>query len=114
MGHILTAARASGRSTLDVDLLSNEAGPEELLTEPVQRSIRSYRQQLPRLVTSSGSDPAFVAAASLKVEFDLAVSAPLPQRPSFLKSPYVCTVRIQDDQGKLYESVLTGWWFPES
>lgn len=113
MGHILTAAWTSGRSTLEVNLLSHQASPEELLTDPVQRSICSYCEYFLRLVTSSGSDPAYVAAASVRIQFDLAASTPHPKMTAVLQSPYVCTVRLQDDQGKVYESALNGWWYPE-
>jgi hypothetical protein len=113
MGHILNAARQSGRSTLEVDLLSAQTSPEELLTPPVRRAVEMYSARFRSLVTASGSDPSFVTAARLKLEFDISVAEPVHRGSQLHQSPYVCSATIEDDHGKLYESVLTGWWFPE-
>jgi hypothetical protein len=113
MGHILSAARQSGRTTLEMDLFSAQASPEELLTPPVRRAVETYSARFRSLVTASGSDPSFVASARLKLEFDISVAAPAHRGSHLHQSPYVCTTTIEDDHGKLYESVLTGWWFPE-
>jgi hypothetical protein len=113
VGHILNAARQSGRSTLEVDLLSAQTSPEELLTPPVRRAVEMYSARFRSLVTASGSDPSFVTAARLKLEFDISVAEPVHRGSQLHQSPYVCSATIEDDHGKLYESVLTGWWFPE-
>ncbi len=97
MGHLLKAARTTGMSRLDVDLLSGIASPKALLLKPVAYSVDAYCQDLSSLVRRSGSDIAFVRSASLSVEF----------------SPYTCAVRIEDDRGKTYESDLKGCWYPE-
>ena len=113
LGHILTSARDTGRSELTVDLLSGEAGPEELLTEPVKRAVASYVLRFPDLVRSSGSDRQLVTSAMLTLKFDTSISNARRRLPE-PESPYVCTVRIQDDLGKVYETRLTGWWYPET
>ena len=113
MGHLLSAARYSGEKKLDVDLLSGVAGPKSLLVEPVALSVESYCRDFPDLVTRSGADPSFVTSASLQVEFDTSISYPVHRGSRLEKSPYVCTVRVTDDRGRLYESVLRGWWYPE-
>jgi len=113
MGHLLTAARASGASSLHVDLLRGEGTPAELMIGPVAGSVMDYCASFPSLVQRSGSDIAFVQAAELNLDYDLAVSRPYRLFPSVIESPYVCLVTIQDDRGRYYESRLTGWWFPE-
>jgi len=113
MGHLLTAARSSGASALRVDFLTANATPEALLTSPVKRSISDYCSSFPSLVQRSGSDPAFVSAADMDLEYDLSVARPIRNHQKVLESPYVCTVRITDDRGRRYESRLTGWWYPE-
>ena len=113
MGYILNAARQSGRTTLEIDLLSAQASPEELLTPPVRRAVETYSARFRSLVTASGSDPSFIAAARLKLQFDISVAEPVRHASHLHQSPYVCTTTIEDDRAKLYESVLTGWWFPE-
>lgn len=112
LGHILNAARQSGKSTLEIDLLSRHATPDELLTPPVRRSVQGYCDRFPQLLRSNGSDPTFVRAARLKLEFDISISRS-HRATSFTESPYVCTTTIEDDRGKIYETVLDGWWYPE-
>ena len=114
MGHLLKAARTSGMSRLDVDLLSGIASPNGLLVKPVARSVDAYCQDLSSLVRRSGSDMAFVRSASLSVEFDISISRPYSRAPQLSESPYTCVVRIEDDRGKIYESELKGWWYPET
>ena len=113
MGHLLSAARDSGQTTLKVDLMSGSAGPHELLVSPVAQSVKSYCDDFRDLVKRSGADPAFVASATLQVEFDTSVELPLHRGSQIKQSPYVCTAILEDDRGKTYESRLTGWWFPE-
>src|SRR5216683_4438934 len=114
MGHLLKAARTTGMSRLDVDLLSGIASPKALLLKPVAYSVDAYCQDLSSLVRRSGSDIAFVRSASLSVEFDISISRPHSRAPNLSESPYTCTVRIEDDRGKTYESDLKGCWYPET
>ncbi len=111
-GHLLNAARASGRSGLRVNLLTGEAEPPELLVAPVRRSVKWYCDDFPGLVARSGSDSRFVQAAELRVSFDLSMSRPT-KWSGLAESPYVCEVEITDDRGKLYVGKNEGWWFPE-
>lgn len=114
MGHLLKAARTTGMSRLDVDLLSGIASPKGLLVKPVAISVDAYCQDLSSLVRRSGSDMAFVRSASLSVEFDISISRPYSRAPHLSESPYTCAARIEDDRGKIYESELKGWWYPET
>jgi hypothetical protein len=113
MGHLLRAARTTGMSRLDVDLLSGIASPKGLLVKPVADSVDAYCQDLSSLVARSGSHMAFVRSARLSVEFDISISRPYSRAPHLDESPYTCTVRVEDDRGKIYESELKGWWYPE-
>lgn len=114
MGHVLTAARATGKNRLDVDLLSGEASPDELLTDPVRRAIAGYHERFPRLVERSGADMSFVTKANLSLEYDASVSRRVAHFPRRSESPYRCHVALVDDRDHIYEVTLTGWWFPET
>lgn len=113
LGHILNAARRTEKATLEIDLLSGEARPPELLIPPVRQSVTFYCTDFPNIVERSGADMSFVAAARLKLEFDISVSQPIHRGSPLALSPYVCTTTIEDDRGKIYESVLRGSWYPE-
>lgn len=113
MGNLLEAARATGQTALRADLLSGEGSPPELMIPPVAQSVRSRAEWFPRLVESSGADMEFVRSALLKVHFDISKEKPVHWSPSVLQSPYTCTVRIEDDRGRVYESSVEGWWAPE-
>ena len=113
MGHILTAARETGEATLTVDLLSGHIEPEDFLREPIVSSIAHRCADLPKLVERSGSDPAFVAAARMTIEFDLNTERPVPHAPHLSASPFVCTVSLTDDRARTYEAVRKDWWYQE-
>ena len=112
MGHLLNAARKSGISTLQVDLLSSEAKPRELLPPPVAASVESYTARFPELVRANGSELSFVARATLTVTFDASRTREVSGTP-FVESPYKCVVELVDHRGKDYGVTLTGWWYPE-
>ena len=114
MGHLLTAARATQKNTLRVNLLTGAASPPELLVSEVASSAAACAADLPELVRRSGSDIAFVSAAEMVVSFDLAVTRPAQIAPRSLESPYTCTVSLTDDRGRLYSAQVTGWWFPSN
>jgi hypothetical protein len=114
MGHLLKAARTTGISRLDVDLLSGIASPIGLLIKPVADTIDAYCQDFSSLVVRSGSDMAFVRSARLSVEFDISISRPHAAASHLDGAPYTCNVRVEDDRGKIYASELKGWWYPET
>ena len=113
MGHLLNAARHSGKTTLQINLLTGESGPKELLIKPVALSVKSYVQSFPDLVVRSGSAMSFICAAELRLSFDIGVAKPIRGIPHILESPYTCEVSIADDRGKAYSTTLSGWWYPE-
>jgi hypothetical protein len=112
LGHLLNAARVSGRKELHVDLLTGQTEPPQLLVPPVERSVQRYCGDFLGLVDRSGSDRTFVQKAKLRISFDLAVSRPT-NWPSLMESPYVCEVVINDDRGKTFVGKNEGWWYPE-
>jgi hypothetical protein len=114
MGHLLKAARSSGASKLDVDLLSGVATPQALLAWPIAASVESYCLDFRGLVERNGSDVSFVRTAVLSVEFDISISRPYSKAPDLRESPYTCVATIEDDRGKTFRSELKGWWYPET
>jgi hypothetical protein len=114
MGNLLEAARVSGRDTLHADLLTGRGNPPELMTPPIAASLKARAEWFPRLVESSGADMDFVQSADLTIRFDTSVERALHRDPAILESPYTCTVRIEDDRGRVYESSVEGWWYPEN
>jgi hypothetical protein len=113
MGHLLTAARKTESNTLLIDLVNQMSSPVELLTPFVAESASQYIQNFPSLVVSSGSSCDLIKAATIRITYDLSVTKPHPNHPRLLESPYTATGRIVDDQDKVYETTLTGWWYPE-
>ena len=76
MGHLLRFARQTRRDTLTIDFVSGEAGPSELLQEPISQAPSRYTEFFWDLVQRHGSDRSLVRDASLTVKFDLSVDAP--------------------------------------
>jgi hypothetical protein len=112
LGHLLNAARATGRNDLHVNLLTGEAEPVELLVAPVARSVKWYCSDFPGLVARSGSDLSFVQTAKLQVSFNTAISRPTKWL-HLMESPYACEVAVTDDRGRVYIGKNVGWWYPE-
>ena len=115
LGHILTAARRRppGVQILTADLLTGNAEPADLAPPPVAQSIASYARRLPDTVVRSGSDMAFVRAATLRVTFDTGVERAHQRFSHLIESPFVCEVSILDDQGRQFTGRVSDWWFPE-
>ena len=76
MGHLLNAARATGKPALDIDLLTGKATPPELMSPEIARSVAGYADDFADLVRRSGSDISFVTRADMRVTFDLAIRRP--------------------------------------
>lgn len=114
MGHILTAALETGKTRLDVDLISGHVEPEELLRDPIVNSIAYRCADFPRLVERSGSDPTFVTTAHMSVEFDIAREQPVAQAPHSKTFPFVCRVSLTDDRGRTYQAVRRDRWYQEN
>jgi hypothetical protein len=113
MGHILRFARHTGRDTLTIDFVRGEAGPPELLAEPISDLPARYTEWFWDLVQRSGSDRALVQDATLKLRYDIGTKRPHHSAPQFIESPFICDVRITDVRGKDYLAHFDGWWRPE-
>jgi hypothetical protein len=113
MGHILRLARQSGVDTLTIDFVKEEAGPPELLAEPISEIPGRYTQFFWDLVRRQGSDRSSVRAATLVLRYNLAINRPLHRNPALMESPYECDVRITDTRGKNYAAHFHAWWSPE-
>jgi hypothetical protein len=113
MGHILRFARRTGRETLTIDFVKREAGPPELLAEPVAEVPARYMEWFWKLVEQQGSDMSLVQSATLTLRYDIATQRPHSSAPQFIESPFVCDVRITDTRGKDYMAHFDGWWYPE-
>lgn len=113
MGHILTAARETGKARLDVDLLSGQIEPEDFLRDPIVSSMAYRCADFPKLVERNGSDPAYVATANMTIELDIETEQPVPHARHLRQSPFVCTVALTDDRGRIYQAVRKDWWYPE-
>ena len=113
MGHVLRLARRTGRDTLNIDFVTGEAGPPDLLVPPISGVPARYRQFFWDLVRRHGSDSSLVKTASLTLRYDITVERPLRGRSEVTESPYVCDVRITDTRGKEYAAHFQSWWYPE-
>jgi len=113
LGLLLTEMRKTGLNKLEVDILKNKSEPKELLTRKISKSIGYWTRWFPQLVEDSGSSMDFVKSAEMTIEFDLTLSRPYPHDNRFIENPYVCGIKIIDDNGKEYLKEQKGWWFPE-
>jgi len=113
MGHLLRLARSTGRNTLTIDFVKREAGPSELLREPISNVPARYIEWFWESVQRQGSDRSLVQNATLTLRYDLSVEVPHPKQPRMKGSPYTCDVRITDVRGKAYVAHFDGWWCPE-
>lgn len=113
MGHLLRAARATGRGRLEYDWLTGRGSPKELLVEPEQEALTSHRADFPSLVARNGSTMEMVKEARLTIDFDLTIARPAAINSTLLESPFSCSTTIVDERGRTYVASVDGWWFPE-
>jgi hypothetical protein len=106
--------------------MTDEAGPPELLREPISEMPRWYTKMFWDMVASSGSDRALVQSASLKLRYDLSsnrwkrvpdLALRIQNDPEnqsecavFEETPYQCDVLIVDTRGKRYSAHFEDWW----
>lgn len=112
LGHLLKQARLTNLNKLDVDILTNTASPDGLLTKPIQDSINHWCKWFPGLVKSSGSTMDYVSKATMSIQFDLNITRPYKDT-HLLESPFTCEIKITDDRGKEYKHIFSDWWYPE-
>jgi hypothetical protein len=113
MGHVLRAARATGKDKLEVDFLSGVADPPELLVPSVKESIEWYCKTFADFVNRSGSNIQLIDSAKMTLKYDLKVTRPHPREPRIIENPYTCDVVIIDNRQKDHSAHFEGWWFPE-
>ena len=112
MSHLARAAVATGIAELRVDLLTGEATPLELVTDPVRESIEERRRWFSKHAESHGVNPIAVSAATMTIQFAV-------ERQNYLKFsgwpdswelPFRCVVTIDDDRGGRHQGVVAKWW----
>jgi hypothetical protein len=113
MGHILRAARTTGKETLELDLLTGFAEPMELIVEPVRETLDWYSKTFPDFVNRSGSDIKLITSAKMTIHYYLAKERLYPRGPKYIENQYCCDVVIIDNRNKEHSAHFEGWWFPE-
>ena len=113
MGHILRAARSTGKEKLEIDLLTGIAEPIELLVEPIRESLVWHSKTFPDFVDRSGSDINLINSAKMTVQYTLGIERPYPHDHKYIENPYTCDVVIIDNRNKEHSAHFEGWWFPE-
>ena len=113
MGHIVRAAWLTGGTEFHMNLLMGNVSESSLLVKPVADSVGRIVGWFPDIVSRSRSSMEFITSAELTITLD-----PIKRRQrgvtSYLESPYICTVRIIDDRGKIYSHTISDWWYPEN
>ena len=112
MSHLARRARASGCTELNVDLLTGEAGPPELVAPPVDESIAARLRWFPSLLRSQRIDPSAVRTAHLRVVFDTARCTAPTEFNGYKVSemPFDCWVTLLDDRDRTHAAHFRRWW----
>lgn len=113
LGHILRAARFTGKDKLEVDFLAGTAEPPELLVAPVKESVEWYCKTFADFVNRSGSDIDLIVSAKMTFKYDLKTTRSYPRDPKIIENSYTCDIVIIDNRQKEHAAHLEGWWFPE-
>ena len=113
LGHILRAAKSTGKDTLEVDFLAGTAEPPELLVAPVRESVGWYCKTFADFVNRSGSNIDLIVSAKMTLIYDLNINRPYPHNPRITENPYICDVEIIDNRNEEHFAHFEGWWFPE-
>src|SRR5271154_7108380 len=85
MGHILRFARCTGSDTLTMDFVKREAGPPELLAEPISEVPARYIDFFWDLVKRHGADQTFVKTATLTLRYDIATQRSHHSAPQLIE-----------------------------
>ena len=112
MSHLARRALASGRTEMNVNLLTGEAGPPELVAPPVGESIAARLRWFPNLLVSQRIDPAVVREARMRIVFDTArcTSPATVDDYAVSEVPFDCWVTLLDDQNRTHAAHFQRWW----
>ena len=110
MCHLVRAVQATGLHELRVDLLTGQAGPTELLSPALQRSIAGYCEGFGAHIQRSGAALDMVSAAEMRIRIRL---APVEGRHETLFADQInalldCVVSIADDRGQRHDASTQG------
>jgi hypothetical protein len=111
-GHLIRAAWVTGGTNLRVDLLSGNVDPSTLLVPPVIKSIEAYVKDFPDLIKRSGSDIGFVQSAIFEVVIE-PKERRLHRGIGIQESPFMGSIKIIADNGKVYSHAKSDWEYPE-
>ena len=114
LGILQKQMRKTKLNRLEVDILNNKFKPKELLTKSILWTLKKYNKRFPELVISTGSSLEYIKSAKMTIEFDLALKRISPIDSRFIENPYVCEIKIVDDNEREYKTVQKDWWFPEN
>jgi hypothetical protein len=112
MGLLVVRSWETGVGELTVDVLSGDASPAVLLSEPIRAAVRAYCDWFPALLTAHGTASEFVRRVAMNIRFDLSRAGREP-RTGLVHAPYVCRVVIEDSRGRPWIAELRGTWHSE-
>ncbi|MDQ3820425.1 MAG: hypothetical protein M3362_22465 [Acidobacteriota bacterium] len=116
MSHIARAVLATGARELQVNLLTGEASPPELLPQVVRDAIASRIAWFPDLLSSHGIPMSVVSSATMLLRFmpEKRSDIQYPDAPPTFEFPFVCEVKIVDDRSKQHVGIVNdSWWVEE-
>ena len=107
--YLVRASKATGVNTLEVNILTREASPPELLVPEVVASIEGYCKDFARLVTKGGAAMDMVTAATLRVLIQHATVVG-PNSGRLLQARLHSTASIVDDRGHTHVGEHVAGW----
>jgi hypothetical protein len=109
MGHVARAARATGATTLRVDLLADRAEDSALLVPPVREAVLALAAWLREQLARDRAGAPDIRAAEMIVTMD-----PATRRTNRIDGaeelPFTCAVRLTDARGAVHSWRITDWW----
>jgi hypothetical protein len=110
MSHLARAAVTNAIPELHANLISGEAEPQQLLTEPVRQSLERRIADTPRFLRSHGIPPGVIHGAELVIRFDLERTRASRPEPGAYVVPFEVVVTLTDDRGTVHIGHVSDKW----
>ena len=93
--HVTRSARAAGALEIQIDWLTGQVTPEDIVTEPIRLSISQHRSWLPSHFKSMDTSLDLLNSLVMRLSFNFRAVPPMRVME--------CVMEVEDDRGQEYE-----------
>ena len=110
MSRLARLAASTGDTEFSVGLLTGAAGPQSLATSAVQKAVRGYVVDFPRMLATKRVEGTRLVEATMVIRFPLKGTVAGQGGTPPWTVPFECVVTVVDDRGRTHEGRVKDMW----